>query len=197
MPWAAARKLLQQLSQSRDGGRLLFFVALDALLFLGVLLTGIATRHASLSLVLCLVPACRPSSSPHSAPWFRTPPRRRRLTLVSDAFHLCFGCAVLTVALLAKASSRQEPNAAYTFGRAPASRPWQLSDALAVRTRAPGVALLQHPQRHAQRLPRPRFVVALAAVRRDSGTRQQHATVARIRGAQQRHMPAAVLWPRW
>ncbi|KAL6522389.1 Metal tolerance protein C2 [Orobanche minor] len=39
-----------------------------------------------------------------------------RIGLVSDAFHLTFGCGILTFSLLAMAASRQKPDHAYTYG---------------------------------------------------------------------------------
>ncbi|CAN4096687.1 unnamed protein product [Withania somnifera] len=39
-----------------------------------------------------------------------------RVGLVSDAFHLTFGCGLLTFSLFAMAASRKEPNCVYTYG---------------------------------------------------------------------------------
>ncbi|KAI3868118.1 hypothetical protein MKX03_035334 [Papaver bracteatum] len=39
-----------------------------------------------------------------------------RVGLVSDAFHLTFGCGLLTFSLFAMASSRQKPDGVYTYG---------------------------------------------------------------------------------
>lgn len=38
------------------------------------------------------------------------------LGLVSDAFHLTFGCGLLTFSMFAMAASRQKPDFAYTYG---------------------------------------------------------------------------------
>lgn len=39
-----------------------------------------------------------------------------RVGLVSDAFHLTFGCGLLTFSMFAMAASRQKPDFAYTYG---------------------------------------------------------------------------------
>lgn len=39
-----------------------------------------------------------------------------RVGLVSDAFHLTFGCGILTFSLFAMAASRQKPDSIYTYG---------------------------------------------------------------------------------
>ena len=39
-----------------------------------------------------------------------------RIGLISDAFHLCFGCCVLTVSLHAIAHSRRAPDLVYSYG---------------------------------------------------------------------------------
>lgn len=39
-----------------------------------------------------------------------------RVGLVSDAFHLTFGCGLLTFSLLAMAASRGKPDGIYTYG---------------------------------------------------------------------------------
>ncbi|KAE8731160.1 Metal tolerance protein C2 [Hibiscus syriacus] len=39
-----------------------------------------------------------------------------RVGLVSDAFHLTFGCGLLTFSLFAMAASRRKPNSIYTYG---------------------------------------------------------------------------------
>ncbi|KAF6139168.1 hypothetical protein GIB67_023221 [Kingdonia uniflora] len=39
-----------------------------------------------------------------------------RVGLVSDAFHLTFGCGLLTFSLVAMAASRKKPNGVYTYG---------------------------------------------------------------------------------
>ncbi|KAM3320379.1 metal tolerance protein C2 isoform X1 [Capsicum chacoense] len=39
-----------------------------------------------------------------------------RVGLVSDAFHLTFGCGLLTFSLFAMAASREKPDCAYTYG---------------------------------------------------------------------------------
>lgn len=39
-----------------------------------------------------------------------------RVGLVSDAFHLTFGCGLLTFSMFAMAASRQKPDSAYTYG---------------------------------------------------------------------------------
>lgn len=36
--------------------------------------------------------------------------------LVSDSFHLSFGCGLLTFSLFAMAASRKKPDAIYTYG---------------------------------------------------------------------------------
>lgn len=36
--------------------------------------------------------------------------------LVSDAFHLTFGCGLLTFSLFAMAASRRKPDEVYTYG---------------------------------------------------------------------------------
>lgn len=38
------------------------------------------------------------------------------LGLVSDAFHLTFGCGLLTFSLFAMDASRKKPDRAYTYG---------------------------------------------------------------------------------
>ncbi|KAH9673954.1 metal tolerance protein C2 [Citrus sinensis] len=40
-----------------------------------------------------------------------------RVGLVSDAFHLTFGCGLLTFSMFAMAASRQKPDFAYTYGQ--------------------------------------------------------------------------------
>lgn len=39
-----------------------------------------------------------------------------RVGLVSDAFHLTFGCGLLTFSLFAMAASRKKPDGVYTYG---------------------------------------------------------------------------------
>jgi zinc transporter 5/7 len=44
-----------------------------------------------------------------------------RVGLVSDAFHLTFGCGILTFSLFAMAASRTKPDHLYTYGCLPPS----------------------------------------------------------------------------
>lgn len=146
---------------------------------------GLARSDSSISMP---VPLPQPPKADVRYRWLATRPMRRlalllalnaaysavelavglltgRVGLVSDAFHLTFGCGLLSFSLFAMAASRTKPDSTYTYGSVCTAlllclvdidSEFQVHFSSVGFIRAPGFALLSYPILQVQEIGGPR-----------------------------------------